>query len=142
MRFCMQGTMATPIRTQAIFYGNSKPKRPLTLHHHVARGRKAMISTQHRSEGLEIIIADHHCSPDLAPSTSRSVYEAGFDGYHQGMQLIEAEPTRMHSKSSDDSDGIDGEDLHNVSSPLLHLPGAVNHPVRRSENVSLPVHRR
>lgn len=109
--------MATPIRTQATFYGNSKAKRPLSLHHPVTRGRKATTSAQHRSEGLEILNADRRYSPDLAPSPSRAVYKAGFDGYQQGMHLIDAEPTRMHSESSDDSGGIHGEDLHEISSP-------------------------
>ena len=108
--------MATT-RTQAIFYGNSKAKKPLTLHHPVSRGRKVSTSVQNRSEGLETSNANRRYSPDLASSPSRPVYEAGFDGYQQGMHLIDADPTRMHSESSDDSGGIYGQDLHEISSP-------------------------
>ena len=49
--------------------------------------------------------------------SSRPVYEAGFDGYQQGVHLIYTEPTCMHSGSSDDSGGIDGEDLLEIPSP-------------------------
>ena len=113
----MNGMTATPTRTKVTFYGNSKGKRPLTSPLPVVRGRKAKNFAQHRSECLEIFNSDRGYSPHLAPSPSQPVYEAGFDGYQQGMHLIDAEPTRMHSGSSDDSGGIDGEDLLEITSP-------------------------
>ena len=73
-------------------------------------------SVQNRNEGLEIFNANRRYSLDLASSLSRPVYEAGFDGYQQGMHLIDADPIRMHRESSDDLGGIYGQDLREISS--------------------------
>ena len=98
---------ATPTRTQANFFRKSKTKGSLAQHHHVARARKAKLSTKH---SLEVLNADRHCSPGLAPSS-------GFDGYQPGMGLDDAE--RTHMESGDESDSIDGENLYIVSSSVM-----------------------